>query len=302
MVAVTIDELMREIETLRGLRARAKRLLDSGRESKFEKLRKVLEDPGYAGEKWLIFSEHRDTADYLVRRLEGLGFSGQVAKMHGGMAWPERDEQVEFFRRSGGARYLVATDAAGEGINLQFCRLMVNYDVPWNPARFEQRMGRIHRYGQQHDVRIVNLVAGGTHEGRVLQVLLEKLEAIRDELRSDKVFDVIGRLFDNVSLREYMIEALTDDGERRVLDRLESGLTGTRVREIEQADERVYGQGEGRMRGAPDVAPGAVPLASRALSMRAEAARYADPLQVRVPSWRGRHARCRDPAPTGPVT
>ena len=246
VVAVTIDELKGEIETLQGLHARAKRLLDSGRESKFEKLREVLEDPGYAGEKWLIFSEHRDTVDYLVRRLEGLGFSGQVAQIHGGMAWPEREVQVEFFRRSGGARYLVATDAAGEGINLQFCRLMVNYDVPWNPARLEQRMGRIHRYGQRHDVRIVNLVAGGTHEGRVLQVLLEKLDAIRDELRSDKVFDVIGRLFDNVSLREYMIEALTDDGERRVLDRLESGLTGTRVREIEQANERVYGKEEGR--------------------------------------------------------
>ena len=246
VVAFTIDELKGEIETLQGLRARAKRLLDSGRESKFEKLREVLEDPGYAGEKWLIFSEHRDTVDYLVRRLEGLGFSGLVAQIHGGMAWPEREEQVEFFRRSGGARYLVATDAAGEGINLQFCRLMVNYDVPWNPARLEQRMGRIHRYRQRHDVRIVNLVAGGTHEGRVLQVLLKKLDAIRDELRTDKVFDVIGRLFDNVSLREYMIEALTDDGERRVLDRLESGLTGTRVREIEQADERAYGKEEGR--------------------------------------------------------
>ena len=246
VVAVTIDELKGEIETLQGLRARAKRLLDSGRESKFEKLREVLEDPGYTGEKWLIFSEHRDTVDYLIRRLEGFGFSDQVAQIHGGMAWPERESQVEFFRRSGGARYLVATDAAGEGINLQFCRLMVNYDVPWNPARLEQRMGRIHRYRQLHDVRIVNLVAGATHEGRVLEVLLDKLEAIRDELRSDKVFDVIGRLFDNVSLREYMIEALTDDGERRVLDRLENGLTGTRVREIEQADERVYGQGEGR--------------------------------------------------------
>ena len=246
VVAVTIDELNGEIETLHGLRARARRLLDSGRESKFEKLREVLEDPGYAGEKWLVFSEHRDTVDYLVRRLEGLGFSGQVAQIHGGMAWPEREAQVEFFRRSGGARYLVATDAAGEGINLQFCRLMVNYDVPWNPARLEQRMGRIHRYRQRHDVRIVNLVAGGTHEGRVLQVLLGKLEAIRDELRSDKVFDVIGRLFDNVSLREYMIEALTEDGERRVLDRIESGFTGARVREIERADERVYGHGEGR--------------------------------------------------------
>ena len=246
VVAVTIDELKREIETLHELRGRAKRLLDSGRESKFEKLREVLEDPGCAGEKWLVFSEHRDTVDYLVRRLEGLGFSGQVAQIHGGMAWQEREEQVEFFRRSGGARYLVATDAAGEGINLQFCRLMVNYDVPWNPARLEQRMGRIHRYGQRHDVRIVNLVAGGTHEGRVLQVLLRKLDTIRDELRSDKVFDVIGRLFENVSLREYMIEALTDEGERRVLDRIESGLTGTRVREIEEADERAYGRGERR--------------------------------------------------------
>ena len=246
VVAVTIDELSREIETLRGLHARARRLLDSGRESKFEKLREALEDPRYAGEKWLVFSEHRDTVDYLIRRLEGLGFSGQVAQIHGGMAWPEREEQVEFFRRPGGARYLVATDAAGEGINLQFCRLMVSYDIPWNPARIEQRMGRIHRYGQRHDVRMVNLVAGSTHEGRVLQVLLEKLDAIRNELRSDKVFDMIGRLFENVSLREYMIEALTDEGERRVLDRLESGLTGDRVRHIEEGDERAYGRGEGR--------------------------------------------------------
>ena len=246
VVAVTIDELKREIETLRGLRIRARRLLDSGRESKFETLREVLEDPRYAGEKWLVFSEHRDTVDYLVRRLEGLGFSGQVAQIHGGMAWQEREEQVEFFRSPGGARYLVATDAAGEGINLQFCRLMVSYDIPWNPARLEQRMGRIHRYGQRHDVQIVNLVAGSTHEGRVLEVLLGKLDAIREELRSDKVFDVIGRLFENASLREYMIEALTDEGEQRVRDRLESGLTGDRVRRIEEGDERAYGRMEGR--------------------------------------------------------
>ena len=242
VVAVTIEELKREIETLEGLHSRAKRLHESGHESKFEKLLEVLEDPRYAGEKWLIFSEHRDTVDYLIRRLEGLGFLGQVAHIHGGMAWPEREEQIESFRRPGGARYLVATDAAGEGINLQFCRLMVNYDVPWNPARLEQRMGRIHRYGQRHDVYIVNLVAGGTHEGRVLRVLLEKLDAIREELRSDKVFDVIGRLFENVSLREYMLEALTDEGERRVFDRLESRLSGDRVQGIEAGEERVYGR------------------------------------------------------------
>ena len=242
-VAVTAEELKKEIETLEELSERARRLLDEGRESKFEKLREVLQEPRHDGEKWLVFSEHSDTVDYLVRRLEGLGFSGQVAQIHGGMAWPEREEQVESFRRPSGARYLVATDAAGEGINLQFCRSMVNYDIPWNPARLEQRMGRIHRYGQKDDVRIVNLVAGGTHEGRVLKVLLEKLDAIRHELSSDKVFDVIGRLFENASLREYMMEALTDDGERRVVKRVEGVLTGRRLHAIEESERRIYGAG-----------------------------------------------------------
>ena len=242
-ITVTAEELEKEIATLEELSGRARRLLAEGRESKFEKLREVLQEPRHDGEKWLVFSEHRDTVDYLVRRLEGLGFSGQVAQIHGGMAWPEREEQVESFRRPSGARYLVATDAAGEGINLQFCRSMVNYDIPWNPARLEQRMGRIHRYGQKHDVRIVNLVAGGTHEGRVLKVLLEKLDAIRRELHSDKVFDVIGGLFENASLRDYMMEALTDDGERRVVKRVEGALTGRRLRAIEERERRIYGAG-----------------------------------------------------------
>ena len=241
LVAVTIDELKREIDTLAGLSGRARRLFESGHESKFEKLREVLEDPRHAGEKWLIFTEHRDTADYLVRRLEGLGFSGHVGQIHGGLDWPAREQQVESFRRPDGTRLLVATDAAGEGINLQFCRLMVNYDIPWNPARLEQRMGRIHRYGQKHDVRIVNLVAGSTHEGRVLQVLLERLDAIRKELRSDKVFDVIGRLFQNIPLRDHMAEALTDDGERRVVERVARTLAGDPVGAVRSAEARVYG-------------------------------------------------------------
>ena len=105
------------------------------------------------------------------------------------------------------------TDAAGEGINLQFCWVMVNFDVPWNPARLEQRMGRIHRYGQKHDpVIILNLVAAKTREGRVLKTLLDKLEKIRKQLKSDKVFDVIGRIFEGVSIRQYMEQALTEEG------------------------------------------------------------------------------------------
>ena len=243
VVAVTAEELCEEIRTLEDLSGRAKRLVASGHESKFERLREVLEHPGHGEEKWLVFSEHRDTVDYLIERLEGLGYAGLVASIHGGMTWQEREEQVEWFRDSAGARFLVATDAAGEGINLQFCRLMVNYDIPWNPARLEQRMGRIHRYGQKQDVRIVNLVSTDTREGRVLEVLLERLDAIRQELRSDKVFDVIGRLFENESLGEYMREALSDEGERRARARLEAGLTLDAVNEIGAQEREHYGSG-----------------------------------------------------------
>lgn len=243
VVSADIDELDSEIAMLEELAQSAREIIDSGRESKFDKLREVLEDPRYASEKWLIFTEHRDTMEYLEDRLEGLGYTGQVARIHGGMNWSEREEQVEHFRDPGGARYMVATDAAGEGINLQFCAFMANYDIPWNPARLEQRMGRIHRYGQKRDVRIVNIVAGGTREGRVLQVLLRKLEAIRRELRSDKVFDVVGRLFEDTSLRDYMVNAVSgDQSEDGVLEEVGKALDGNRVRRLGEAQERVYGK------------------------------------------------------------
>ncbi len=236
VAAVAIEDLHREIGILRGLRSDARRLLRAGDESKFTELRQVLEGRRYGKDKWLVFSEHRDTVDYLVRRLEGLGYSGRVAQIHGGMDWVEREQQTEEFRREQGARFLIATDAAGEGINLQFCHLMVNYDIPWNPARLEQRMGRIHRYGQRHDVRIVNLVSKGTREGRVLRVLLRKLDVIRRRLSSDKVFDVIGRLLENRSLSEYMRE-----GGRR---RLEAAFNEHTVRAMSGREAAVYGRSD----------------------------------------------------------
>ena len=247
VVALNLAELEVERIKVNSLLAQARSVFDSREESKFEKLREVLKAPEYAGQKFIIFTEHRDTADFLVHRLEGLGFTGQISTMHGGMSYQERERQVEFFRRGEteeGANFLVATDAAGEGINLQFCWLMVNYDIPWNPARLEQRMGRIHRYGQAHDpVVVVNLVAGATSEGRVLKTLLDKLEAIRLQLQSGKVFDVIGRLFEDVPIKDYIEHALTEEETGQALARLEGTLTEDQVRAIQERERSLYGQG-----------------------------------------------------------
>ncbi|MGO9274785.1 MAG: helicase-related protein [Terriglobia bacterium] len=248
VVAVSLAELEAEriqVERLLGL---ARKVNDAaGEESKFKKLCEVLRSDPFRDAKLIIFTEHRDTLDFLVRRLEGLGFTGQVARIHGGMDYREREEQVEFFRKpasQGGATYLVATEAAGEGINLQFCWLIVNYDIPWNPARLEQRMGRIHRYGQKHDpVFIVNLVAGKTREGRVLKTLLDKLERIRKELRSDKVFDVIGRVFEGVSLRQYLEQSVTEEGAAATEQRIEGRLTKEQVLAIAEREKRLFGDG-----------------------------------------------------------
>ena len=247
VIGLSLAELEAERIKVNGLLDKARSLFDSREESKFEKLREVLRDPDYSGDKFIIFTEHRDTADFLVRRLEGLGFTGQVALIHGGLPYQERERQVEFFRKPDteeGANFLVATDAAGEGINLQFCWLMVNYDIPWNPARLEQRMGRIHRYGQTHDpVVVVNLVAGSTREGRVLKTLLDKLETIRRQLQSSKVFDVVGRIFDGVSIKDYIDQTLADEETDQAVASLEGTLTEGQVRAIQERERTMFGPG-----------------------------------------------------------
>src|SRR5260221_5041488 len=243
----SLTELEEELQQVEMLLDMAGRVYDAGEESKFERLRAILRDPDYQHEKLIIFTEHRDTLDFLVRRLEGMGFTEQIAQIHGGMDYREREEQVAAFRRpveEGGALYLVATDAAGEGINLQVCWLMVNYDIPWNPARLDQRMGRIHRYGQKHDkVYILNLVADNTREGRVMKTVLEKLERIRRELGSDKVFDVIGELFEGVSLREYMAQVMTAADESKAQQRIEGTLTKEQVQALQARDRSLFGDG-----------------------------------------------------------
>ncbi len=244
VVATSLAELEEERRQVEDLRRAASELYESGEESKFNRMLEAFRDPQFAQEKFLIFTEHRDTLEYIVTRLKGLGYQDQVASIHGGMDYREREQQVEFFRRKtaeGGARYMVCTDAAGEGLNMQFCRLMINYDIPWNPARIEQRFGRIHRYGQKADrVLLFNLVASKTREGKVLKRLLEKLETIRKALTSDKVFDVIGAQFEGMSLRDLMIRAVVEDNADELAEQIERGLTKEKARETLRAVERRY--------------------------------------------------------------
>jgi superfamily II DNA or RNA helicase len=246
VIAASLTDLIVEREQVVALRDLARKIHDQGAESKFDKLREVLTDHRFVGEKFIVFTEHRDTLDYLVQRLGGMGYTGQIAQIHGGMHYTERQEQVERFRlphADGGARFMICTDAAAEGINLQFCWIMINVDVPWNPARLEQRMGRIHRYGQTHDpVQIVNLVAPRTREGMVIQTLLHKLEVIRDSLGSEKVFDSVGRLFEGVSLKAYMEQAVVA-GTESVVATLESRLTQEQVAALAATERMLFGEG-----------------------------------------------------------
>ena len=232
--ARSINELESEISHVQKLVEHARKVFSLKSESKFEKLWEALTD--YQDEKVLIFTEHRDTMNFVIERLEALGFTDKVAQIHGGMKYSVREVQVEFFRDPDGARYLVATDAAGEGINLQFCWLMVNYDIPWNPARIEQRMGRIHRYKQKHTVVLLNLVAEDTREGRVLKVLLDKLEKMREELDDDKVFDVIGQQFSEISLSELITKAITENQTDASIQTINNQLT------LENIQNQIEGQ------------------------------------------------------------
>jgi len=191
------------------------RLADSlkhHKEAKFAELLSVLDSSNVIraeDEKLLIFTEHRDTLNSLARRLEEKGYT--VATIHGGMDVDSRKQAQRQFRTR--AKIMVATDAAGEGINLQFCRYLINWDIPWNPNRLEQRMGRIHRYGQADDVWVYNLVAQNTREGSVLQKVLSKLDVMREQMGSDRVYDVIDEWLEDVPLVRLIESAIDMDDE-----------------------------------------------------------------------------------------
>jgi superfamily II DNA/RNA helicase len=204
----------------------------SNAEAKLTKLKDLLHREGFfdnSDQRLLLFTEFKDTLDYLVGKLKSWGF--RVGCIHGGMKPGSRNEPgtrlyTEQQFREGAIQVLVATEAAGEGINLQVCHILFNYDIPWNPNRLEQRMGRIHRYGQRHDCLIFNFVATNTIEGRVLQRLLEKLQEIPNALDDDAVFNVVGEVLPAAHiervLRDYYAGKLGDaDLEERLLENVD---------------------------------------------------------------------------------
>ncbi len=212
--ARTIAELEQEIATLVRLEALALRVLRSGTDKKWEELSKLLQhdaemfDAHGHRRKLVIFTEHRDTLNYLAGKIRSLlGRPEEIVTIHGGMGRDERRKAQTAFTQDKTVQILVATDAAGEGINLQRAHLMVNYDIPWNPNRIEQRFGRIHRIGQTEVCHLWNLVAEETREGDVFRRLLEKLAVAREALGGG-VFDILGKVFQGQALRDLLIEAI----------------------------------------------------------------------------------------------
>ncbi|MCL2824192.1 MAG: SWF/SNF helicase family protein, partial [Polyangiaceae bacterium] len=210
-------------------------------------LKRVLNDQQIFGEskaKLLIITDHKDTLDCLagdgkdgrpLGKLIDWGLS--CTRIHGGMKIGDRDRpntrihaEREF---SENRQAMVATEAAGEGINLQFCWMMTNYDIPWNPIRLEQRMGRIHRYGQERDCEIFNFVATNTREGRVLDKLLVRIAEIRSDLGSDNVFDVVGEITPSIELERLFREMYAGKIKETDIDhRIVEGIDSERLKHI----------------------------------------------------------------------
>ncbi|MBA3013510.1 MAG: DUF3883 domain-containing protein [Desulfobulbaceae bacterium] len=228
--AQTIAELEQEIIILRGLEQQAKTLVASGQDRKWDELSRILQnepqmfDAGGRLRKIIIFSEHRDTLNYLYEKISGvLGSHQSIVTIHGGTHRDDRRKAQALFRSDPDIRILVATDAAGEGVNLQNANLMVNYDLPWNPNRLEQRFGRIHRIGQQEVCHLWNLVAKETREGDVFHRLLQKLEVESQALKG-RVFDILGEVFEETSLKDLLMQAIRYGDQPEVRARLSTKI------------------------------------------------------------------------------
>ena len=228
--AETIAELDAEILILGTLVEQARGVVDSGLDRKWDELSQILQNDPHMRDadgrqrKMILFTEHRDTLNYLERRIGGvLGTPDAITTIHGSVHRDERRKRQALFRSDPEVRVLLATDAAGEGVNLQNANLMVNYDLPWNPNRLEQRFGRIHRIGQQEVCHLWNLVAKETREGEVYHRLLTKLETI-NEAFNGRVFDILGEVFEERSLKDMLLDAIRYNDQPEVRARLTQSI------------------------------------------------------------------------------
>lgn len=226
-IARTLAELKREIAELEILVVRAGELVHSDRDRKWDELSRLLQDtpemflPDGTRRKLIIFTEHRDTLHYLVGKISNLlGSADAVVVIDGSTPREERLRVQVRFRSDPSTTVLVATDAAGEGVNLQNANLMINYDLPWNPNRLEQRFGRIHRIGQTQVCHLWNLLAARTREGDVFERLFQKLEIERQAL-GGKVFDVLGSVFEERSLKDLLLEAICSPAPEATLEHVQ---------------------------------------------------------------------------------
>ena len=232
-IAENRDELEKEIRTVEGLIDATRNVIDRESEVKLQKLKETMKelDNKHINEKILIFTESRDTLEYLEKRIRSWRY--EVSTIHGGMKLAERIGAEKIFKTK--TQVMIATEAAGEGINLQFCHLMINYDIPWNPNRLEQRMGRIHRYGQKYEVFVYNLIAQDTIEGKIFKRLFEKLDEIREKMGSDRVYDIIGVIYYGRDLAQLLTDAaIGAKTEEEILRELEITVDDERLQKIRE--------------------------------------------------------------------
>ena len=237
----TIPEFEKEIAILEKLEREALRLRNSEKDSKWDALRELLNNnkemfdaKGYR-RKLIVFTEHRDTLVYLENRISKLlGKPEAVVSIHGDVKREERKIRQDKFTQDKSVCVLVATDAAGEGINLQRANLMINYDIPWNPNRIEQRFGRIHRIGQTEVCFLWNLIAADTREGDVFITLFNKLEEQRRAL-DGRVFDVLGKVFRDKSLKDMLIDSIRYGEDPKRKEELRQKVKG--ILDLDQINE-----------------------------------------------------------------
>lgn len=240
--AETKKELEMEIASLTDLEQQAKELVESGEDCKWVEVRKILHDKPEmrtadgSWRKLIIFTEHRDTLSYLYEKISDVyGNREMIVTIHGGKRRDLRAKVQTDFKNDPNVKVLLATDAAGEGVNLQNSHLMINYDLPWNPNRLEQRFGRIHRIGQQEVCHLWNMIARDTREGQVFERLFEKLEIQKKSL-GGKVFDILGEAFSDKSLNDILLEAIcysnNQEVQAKINERIDNTLEASRLQDI----------------------------------------------------------------------